>query len=287
MKKAIMIAVMALLLVNIASALTVEVTPGKTAFKEGDILSFDYSITSDSNQDIFFVPEISCHGNVPSSFFIEESVSLEAGKKYSASFSSVKVDQEAEPQECVAKVLITSPTVEKYETKIKVETKPSMNIQLKACEDSVCTKSKRTFVKGSTIYLKSNSKAVNAVVIFPDKTRKSVRLPGSFVAAQPGKYKIEVSALQTGYKSYSSIEHLTVIKEAVTIPYAKFSKKFGKAVVRPKFEGSVKVTPPEMKEAPVKVEPKTEAVKTTPKKTSRRVTRSFFSRITGFLARIF
>ncbi|MFH1066188.1 MAG: hypothetical protein V1734_06790 [Nanoarchaeota archaeon] len=269
MKKIILLPIMAIIIMQLAAAaINMEITPKKAEFMEGDMLAFDYTITSSIKQDIRFIPHIICPA-APVGFLEEKTASPNAGVSFRDTYKGAVVESNIGPQECTASITILSPEKKKVEKKLKIQTNPSFAFSLALCEDEACTKKKSSFVKGGTIYLKPISKvlpSVFVIVIFPDKTRQNVPIPGSFTVTQSGKYQIEVSASKRGYKPYKRIFETAVIEQAYTIPYADFSIKAGQAVVRPVFK--------EAAQMPSKVPAKKASI------------RSFLSRITGYFMKI-
>lgn len=248
MKKAIVISIIMMLLPAVAAlaAMKIEITPSKTTFSENDYLSFSYKITSEIDQKITFIPEIRCSGNMPSSFFETKTITVGPGNPYTATFHGIKVEENTDSQQCVARVTIKGPNNVKFEKTFQIITKPSIDLVLNACSDSECKTPKRSFIKDSNVYLSATSKAVptiSASVVFPDQTKQAVTIPGSFAASQPGKYEIEISASKDGYKKYFSVSEISVIAAPYTIPYANFSSKAGQAVQRPASEQTGKSVP--------------------------------------------
>ncbi len=270
MKKAILIPIMAIIALQIvAAAINVEISPKKAEFKEGDTLSFDYTISSTTKQDIIFIPYIMCPAS-PVGFLEQKTASLNAGDTMRGNYRGAVIENNIEPQECTASIAILSPEKKKVEKKLKIATKPSFELMIKTCEDGKCTKKKSSFVKGDTIYLSAISKempSVSANVVYPGGEREAVAVPGSFTASPSGKCTIEISASKAGYKAFKGTIEVAVIEQAYTVPYAEFSIKAGQAVVRPVFREAVQaqsITP--TKKAPI---------------------RSFLSRLTGYFMKLF
>lgn len=271
MKKAILIPLMAIIVMQIAAAaINMEITPKKTEFIEGDMLAFDYTISSTTKQDIIFIPHIICPA-APVGFLEQKTANLNAGDSISGKYQGAVIEDNIEPQECTASIAILSPEKKKVEKKVKIATKPSFELLIKTCEDDKCVKKKNSFVKGSKVYLNAISKvlpSLSANVVYPDGKREPLAVPGSFTASQSGKYTIEVSASKVGYKAFKGTIEIAVIEQAYTVPYADFSIKAGQAVVRPIFKEAAR----------------TLSSNVPAKKAS---IRSFLSRVTGYFIKIF
>lgn len=272
-KKAVLFALMLLILANVAIAavsIDVTITPKKTEFREGDLLAFDYSISSGARQDIVYAAHISCP-QAPVAIIEKKTTLLRTGVPVNEEYRGAVVDSETEPQTCTASITTFSPEYKVVKRDIRITTSPSFDFTLSSCTDSACSKKQRTFVKGNAVYLKGNS-AGTAQITAPDKSTQRITLPGSFTASKSGEYTIDISATKTGYKSFASTASIFIVEQAYTVPYADFSSKLGQAVVRPVFK------------APSVLAVSNTAVKTPLKTTAFR---SLFSRITGYFTLIF
>ncbi|HII15385.1 MAG TPA: hypothetical protein HA362_03650 [Nanoarchaeota archaeon] len=271
MKKAILLPLIAIIAMQIvAAAINVEISPKKAEFIEGDMLAFDYTISSTTKQEIIFIPHIMCPA-APVGFLEQKTANLNAGDSISGKYQGAVIEENVEPQECTASIKILSPEKRKVEKKLKIVTNPSLDITIKTCEDDKCAKIKRSFVKGSKVYLVAVSKvspSVSATIIYPDGKKEPVAVPGSFTASQSGKYAVEVSSSKAGYKGFKNTIEIAVIQQAYTVPYADFSIKAGQAVVRPIFKQATRTLPSNAPAKKVSI-------------------RSFLSRVTGYFMKIF
>lgn len=274
MKKALIFIFAFLLMANIAfAAINIQVTPKKTLFGQGDSIAFDYTITSSASQNIVFMPHISCPA-MPIAIIEEKRAVLQAGNLWRGTYEGAEVSHDINSQECTASIEIISPEAAKKEVKLQIKTSPSFDFNLLSCTDSACSTQKRTFVKGSTVYLKGNS-ATTAQVTAPDGTSQRVSLPGSFTVSQSGEYRVEYTSTKSGYKQFKGTASIFVIEKAFTVPYADFSAKVGQAVVRPVFKAP---------SALAASNTATKAPATTAKKSS---IKAFFTRVTGYFTAIF
>ncbi len=278
MKKVILSAIILLMLAHIvlaAVSIDVAITPKKSEFREGDLLAFDYSISSGARQNIVYAAHISCP-QAPVAIIERKAASLQPGDALRGEYKGIVVDNGIEPQTCTASITIFSPENKVVKRNIRIAAAPSIDFTLSLCKDLVCTKQQRTFVKSEKVYLKGIAGATaEAQVIAPDGSSQKISLPGSFTASQSGEYKIEYTAAKAGYKQAKGSASIFVIEQAFTVPYADFSSKAGRAVVRPAYKEPLRTmsaakTPAELK-APAK----------------KSKLRGVLSRITGYFALIF
>lgn len=278
MKKIFLIAIAFAIMANIAvAAIDIQITPAKAAFNEGDTVAFDYIIASGTAQNIVFVPHISCPA-MPVAILEQKRANLQAGMPFRGSYYGSKVNTGTLQQECTASIEVGNPAKAKKEAKLKINALPALDLFLNACKDNACTKKQRTFVKGENVYLKASSKvsaSATASITFPDKTAKTIALPGSFAATQPGEYIVEYTATKSGYKQAKGTASIFVIERAFTVQYADFSSKVGQAVIRPVFKAP---------SALAASNTATKAPAATAKKSS---IKSFFTRVTGYFTAIF
>ena len=259
----------------VLAAIDIQITPKKAAFNEGDTVAFSYTITSGASQNILFMPHISCPA-MPVAILEEKRATIQAGVSLRGTYEGAEVNQYTNSQECTASIEIISPEPAKKEAKLQVRTLPPFDFNLLSCVDSSCSKKQRTFVKGSNVYLKGVSgTTATALVTLPDKTTKTVALPGTFTASQSGEYTIDISATKSGFKPFASTASIFVVEQAFTVPYADFSSKAGQAVIRPVYK------------APSALAASTTAAKAPAATTKKTSIRSFFTRVTGYFAVIF
>jgi len=210
------------LISNVASAaLEIEIKV-KPSFTLGEIIFFNYTIISSTNESIKYFPHIRCPISLYPSFqFI--TADLIANQPLTGTYLGINVTRKTEPQECTAYVSIISPaelqqTVSKNFT---IVTNPSFDFSIKLCKDSSCSEKAKIFVKGENIYLDYESEVANpeitATLTLPDKTIQQITLPYSIKAGQIGTYTLEASASKEGYKTASVKEQFAVIEKEAEI----------------------------------------------------------------------
>lgn len=269
MKKAVLLIAMIALLCSMVSAATCSID-AKAEIREGEEMYFSYTINAGIGSEVGYISWITCNGNMPLGEAKEIWNKANAIGQVKGGYSLHIVNSDIEPQECTAKVTISTGT--SCEKKIKISTLPILKFILSSCADPSCSKQKSSFVKGNTVYLKGNT-AATASITAPDGSTQRVALPGSFTASQSGEYRVEYTATKAGYKQVQGTAGIFAIERAFTVPYADFSAKAGQAVIRPVFKA------PSALAASA-----TKAPATTAKRTSLK---SFFTRVTGYFTAIF
>ncbi|MDI6704600.1 MAG: hypothetical protein QME40_08030 [bacterium] len=97
-----------------------------------------------------------------------------------------------------------------------------MKLEIKICRDPACTEKPKTILQNEEIYLTSESDVpetqIEARLIFPDQTIKSISLPASLTVEKSGTYVFEVIAFKKGYKTQTQRIEFGVIKKEAEIP---------------------------------------------------------------------
>jgi hypothetical protein len=223
-KKTILSTILAILLLsNLVSALTIEIGI-KNSFGIGETASFTYTITSDSSQNITFLPHITCP-NVPIALLQEKIVQLQAGKLYKDTYTNIKVEDWIEPQTCTAYIRVLSP-VQQYASKnFTIATNPSFSFELRTCKDSACGQKAKIFYLNEKIYLDYDASVseptITVTLTYPGKTTKQIDLLSSIKAEQIGTYELDVTASKQGYKTITIKEQFSVIEGPANIQYTE------------------------------------------------------------------
>ena len=188
----------------------------KNTFVLGETILFHYSILSDSALQITISPYINCPA-APARFLQEKTIKLEPGKAYIDIYKGILIDQSIEPQICTAGIAILEPFYQKAEKQFKIETEPSFDVHIQFCKDQACTKKSKVFVKGDRVYFDYSSDvsdlSVEARLIVPDLSVKTLTLPVDAVLDRAGKYTLKVKAKKEGYKTNYQTLELVVLEE--------------------------------------------------------------------------
>lgn len=222
MKKVILFLILTLfLLPKLASAALDIKISAKDSFSIGETVSFDYTITSGTDQQIVFTPHITCP-SAPVAFLEEKTAQLQAGMPYRDTYTAIEVDDSIEPQTCTAYIRVTSPVQQTASKEFKIATNPSFEFQLKTCQDQECSKPSKTFVLNENIYFDYQASVekptIKAILTLPDKTTREIGLPSLIKAEQVGTYEIEVTASKKGYKTITKKEQFAVLEEEPEVP---------------------------------------------------------------------
>ena len=202
----------------------------KDTFQINDTLNFSYTIISNQDTEIIYTPYISCQ-MAPQPFLEEKEISLKANIPYQDKYSSITVDDNLEPQTCVAFIQISSPIEKKIEKEFKIETTPSFQFNLNFCKDQSCAEKTKVFILNDNIYLSHTSEIKNPEItsklIYPDKTEKQIILPIQIKAKQIGNYELEIIAKKDGYKTVTRKDMFGVIGGQVEIKSASICNADG------------------------------------------------------------
>jgi|TARA_Y100000310_G_scaffold93932_1_gene91577 hypothetical protein len=215
----IVLALLAVLSIVNAQSISINVEM-KSTFTIDEMILFNYSIISDTNQLIKFIPFVTC----PDASFAllnEKSVDLQKGIPYQDSYRFIKVDESITSQTCTAYVQISSPVQLVQEKKFEIETNPSFSFELNLCKDQSCLEKSKLFIQNENIYLDFDSEItspiITATLINPDKTTKEIILPTFIKAEQIGTYNLEVSASKEGYKTITKTTQFGVIESEADV----------------------------------------------------------------------
>ena len=188
----------------------------KESFSIGGIISFNYSIISDEDATVKYIPTVVCPKG-PAGFLSVKSIGLQKDVLYSNNYQFIKVDESVEPQTCTAYLEILEPFSQRVEKQFEIKTKPSFDIQIFSCKDESCAEKSKVFVKGEKAYLDYDSEvpepAVTGKLTAPDNSTKELTLPANVSLDQIGKYILKTEAKKEGYKDDVQTLELVVLEE--------------------------------------------------------------------------
>ncbi|MBU0760946.1 MAG: hypothetical protein KJ600_00045 [Nanoarchaeota archaeon] len=203
----------------IVNALEVDIAT-KDSFELNEDIRFDYTIISDNNERVAYLPYVYCP-NLPRPPKFTKSVSLVANKPYRNSYYDLAVDSTIEPQTCTAYLQILSPIQQTVSKEFQIITDPSFSFNLNLCKDQSCTEKSKTFILNKQVYLDYSSSAQNpevtATLTYPDKTTKIINLPTSITASKTGTHTLEVTASKENYKTITTKTQFAVISKNAEI----------------------------------------------------------------------
>jgi len=208
-----------ILLISTAGALSIDIEI-KHQFIEGETVSFNYSISSDMDEQINYFVGVHCpYAPNP---LLEPKTAWLRGEVLRDNYTHItSVDQSLEPQTCTAFVSIIEPYELANETIFRMVTKPSFLFDLYVCKDFDCFEKSRFFILNEDVYLKSTSGVpepiITATLTYPNDTIQEITLPSSIKAEQVGSHTLEVTASKEGYKNVSESISFAVIERHANI----------------------------------------------------------------------
>ncbi|MBL7148064.1 MAG: hypothetical protein ISS82_04525, partial [Nanoarchaeota archaeon] len=218
------------LLINVVSGLDIEIT-SEESFTDGEMVSVDYSITSNTDMEVTYDFHVFCGYENPTPTILRETISLEVNIPYTKHFDNFKVDKYISSAECKSYVEIIEPIRQRKEISFNIITNPIADIRITTCKDYDCNVPSRTFVKGETVYVKiegygrDDGSKVELVNVFGNKRdllrEKDVSINSKEVSfeAKEGVYRISVDGDGLSHKIIESKAVYQVIKEKPEIKY--------------------------------------------------------------------
>ncbi|MFH1503533.1 MAG: hypothetical protein ABIE36_02660 [Candidatus Diapherotrites archaeon] len=190
-------------------------------FFTGEVISFNYTINSDTGQTIKYVEKVDCP-SAPHAILDVKMAILSSGLPLLGEYKSLKVTDNIAPQECTAYLAVLEPVEKIISKNFTINTNPSFNFNL--------VLDKKVFVRNQDIDIDYQSEVSNPIIeaslTFPDKSTENISLPYLFKAKQIGTYELNIVALKEGYKTVSLVEEFGVIKEDAKIGYVDFKGGF-------------------------------------------------------------
>jgi hypothetical protein len=228
----LILAVLALLFIPALASASIDIEiQMKDSFEIGEVMTFNYSIISDVNTKIAYVPYIICT-DIPSAPVTEQTSELKANQIYKNEYSSSKIGDFVNTQACTAYIQILSPAQQTFTKNFLITANPSFSIELRTCKDPACINRSKVFIQEDSVYLDYSSSVANpsisATLAYPDGTSGQVSLPGSIKATQTGTYTLDVTASKQGYNSQSVKEQFGAIQGEADIQSASMCNSNGR-----------------------------------------------------------
>lgn len=220
MKKTILIAMFAIFFAQPALALTagISVPP---SFSLGQQIYFNYTINSDTSQQVIFIPQVFCPKSTVA-FMQQKTIMLAANVQYKDAYSDKIVDSSFVPQICTASILIISPSSQYFATNFSIITTPSFSFSLNACKDSACVNESNIFLKGDSVYISYTSEVaspnITASIFYPDNSTQQISIPTMITATQTGTYFVIAAASKSGYQPAQNNIEFAAIESNANIP---------------------------------------------------------------------
>jgi len=192
----------------------------QSQFTAGEIISFNYSITSDADVEVNYVVSVSCP-DTPAPLLRVKTIDLKGNLSSIRSYTYLTVDESFEPQTCTAFVSIIEPSELTEEESFEIATNPSLSFELYLCMDQACEEKTKTFAIDEDVYIEYSSgvsnPVINATLSYPNGTSQEITLPYSMKAEQTGLYTLEVTASKESYKNVSDSISFAVIERHANI----------------------------------------------------------------------
>ncbi len=200
----------------------------KESFGLGEKISFDYTIVSETSQEIEYIVSVDCP-NAPLPLLDLKTASLEPNIPLTNNYVYMDaVNERIEPQTCKAIVGILNPEISE-EKSFSITTNPGFEFNILTCKDAECTEQEKVFVLNENIYLDYISEVSNplitAILTYPDSSTNQFVFPTSIKAEQTGIYTLEVTASKQGYKTITKKIKFGVIEEEANISYTTVIQK--------------------------------------------------------------
>lgn len=227
-----------------ASATLTATIDVKSSFKLNETVFFTYTIISDKDMEIKYIPLIVCE-NAPVPLLKEKTINLKKDIPFTRIYYSFTVTEEIEPQKCQAILEIVGPSGTKrlFSKSFNIVTKPSFEVKILTCKDLECKQQSRVFVKGEPIYVwvltqkRTGEPLTNVSLelnyITPSKIKKSLSFPKNegHVSKQEvnlyeaGTYNLEAIAFKPGYKIIKRKIQIGIIKREPKIKLNSIPKQ--------------------------------------------------------------
>ena len=213
----VIIFVSVLTIVSAAVRVDIDVKP---AFGIGEEARFDYTISSDEEQEITYFEIVECP-DAPQPLLMPFIKTIGPNSPFSGTYTYGIISENIESQTCKAVVMITNPQEQGFEKTFIIETLPGIIFRVLTCKDLSCESESKTFLKNEDIYFSyvSDIFGVNnqATLTYPDKTTEQMTLPASIKGSQIGTYELEAIASKQGYKTVTKREQFAVIAKSADI----------------------------------------------------------------------
>ncbi len=215
--------IIALFLLEILPLISAEISAEilvKPSFKLGEEIYFEYTITSDTAQEIVYTESVFCpEAPLPLLHLVAANVS--SSLPIQRNYTYMQVSEEMQPQICAAIIKIISPSENIFEKNFTIDTFPEMSFNILLCKDLSCQNKSKIFMKNENIYFffasDASTPSIKATLNYPDGTTKSINVPGSIIIEQTGAYSLAVTVSKEGYKTALLNEQFAVIEQPAEI----------------------------------------------------------------------
>ena len=188
----------------------------KESYNLGDRILFNYTIESDNDVQVTFIPGVQCQ-SVPIAPQLEKSINLVHQVPYTDSYFDQEVKDDLEPQVCKAYVRVLTPVYLFEQKTFSINTSPSFSLDVDICSDVSCDQESKVFVVSEMVYINTKSSIegtkTSGSLILPGISPQIISLPYFFKPNRAGTYELEVTASKQGYKTETIKEQFAVIEK--------------------------------------------------------------------------
>jgi len=196
--------------IAVASAIEINIDM-KNEFTLNEEISFDYTISSEEDLEISYYARVDCtYAPVPE--FGKKQAEIKANQTITEKYTYYLLNKDIETQTCKAVVAILEPEEIIKEKEFLIIGEKGFSFEL--------VFNKKIFVLNDEIKIDYESNInpdIEAILIYPDKSREEIHLPVEIKALQVGTYEIEVKAEKEGYKTITKKEQIGVIENQVEV----------------------------------------------------------------------
>lgn len=197
-------------------------------FSLGDVINFDYTISSDKQEKINYRYYYTCSD--PSAILppIEQATAeVGPGQTIQETFDDLAVNENFKTQKCEAIVEVVNRDQEVIQSQRKefsIKTPEFFAIDLNICKDQACREETKIFLINEPVYFNYNADKENlditTTLTYPDGRSENLILPDQKKFQQEGTYSIKLTA-NSRTRQIEQEERFTIIKENAKIEEAQ------------------------------------------------------------------
>ncbi len=182
----------------------------KESFMEGDTISFDYSIFSDEELLVRFIPGVICEDFPAATLDLEEKL---IHGTFLGTYFHGQVMPGYDYKNCYAIVEILEPEPFVYEKSFTVIATPEIDFEFKMCLSKACVKNSRLFHTGDNIFLEIFGENINAkaTLTYPGGEKRLISIPKIIELNDIGTYSINITATKKGHMTKQINEQFAVL----------------------------------------------------------------------------
>lgn len=179
------------------------------SFEMGEVLTFEYTLLSDVDQEVVVTPYVKCP-SLPSPPVEETKATLSAGVPYRGEYRDLAIKPGTPPQGCKAVVKVSGKETQVYSEPFKIEAPEPLTLELLVCEDKSCKKPGRYFTPGSAVYFQTKPDQASLTIIHPNGTKPKLVSPTSWTPREFGLYQVEATLMKDGKTASQTGEFMVV-----------------------------------------------------------------------------